>query len=182
MDGSRFLTLLVSALVSAGVSAVVAFWLGPYQIIRQEKARRTLVVRDEMLRALQLLLRHLRNVELQNQNLAAGGQATVRWFISDYERMLWPVVRALDNPDIAPRLAKRLKPLIQELLGLWRMDYLAICVTENLENALDRYPIQPRHLEGQISLLERLCGVDVGSPATATEAVAKVGQMIDLLR
>lgn len=182
MDGSRFLTLVVSALVSAGVSALVAFWLGPYQTIRQEKARRTLVVRDEIVRALQLLLRHLRNVEVQNQNLAAGGQATERWFISDYERMLWPVVRALDNPDIGKGLAKRIRPLMEELLGLWRMEYLAICVTQDLENALDRYPIQPRHLEGRISLLERLCGIEVGSPSTAAEAVANVEQMIDLLR
>ena len=96
--------------------------------------------------------------------------------------MLWPVVRALDDPDIEERLAKRLRPMIEELLGLWRMDYLAICVTDDLENALDRYPIQPRHREGQISLLERLCGIEAGSPVPATEAVAKVEEMINLLR
>lgn len=205
MDGSQFLTIMLhsalerlewikstvtsgtalfllnSAVVSVVVSALVSFWLGPCLTIRQEKARRRLVVRDEIVRALQLLLRHLRNVELQNQALAAGGQAVEKWFISDYERMLWPVVRALDNPDIGQRLARRLRALIQELLGLWRMDYLAICVTENLENALDRYPIQPRHLVGPISLLERLCGVEAGNPVVAAEAVAKAEEMIDLL-
>ena len=81
MNGSQFLILLTSALVSAVVSAFVAFLLGPYQTIRQEKARRTLIVRDETVRALKLLLRHLRNVELENQKLAAGGQATEKWFI-----------------------------------------------------------------------------------------------------
>jgi len=135
-----------------------------------------------MVRALQLLLRRLRNVELQNQALAAGRQATVMWFITDYERMLWPVVRALDNPDIGQHLARRLRPLIQELLGLWRMEYLAICVTDDLENALDRYPIQPRHLEGKISVLERLCGVESGNPVPAAEAVAQVEEMLNLLR
>jgi hypothetical protein len=133
-------------------------------------------------RALQLLLRHLRNVVLQNQALAAGKQATIKWFISDYERMLWPVVRALDNPQMALRLAKRLRPLIQELLGSWRMDYLGICVTDDLENAFDRYPSQPRDQVGQLSLLERLCGVESGSPVPATEAVAKIEEMLNLLR
>ncbi|MDO8434010.1 MAG: hypothetical protein Q7S58_16550 [Candidatus Binatus sp.] len=182
MDGSQVLTLLLSALVSALISALVALWFGPYRTIREERAKRTLVVRDEIVRALQLLLRHLRNAELQNRKLAEGGQATVKWFIRDYERMLWPVVRALDNPDIAKRLAKRLRPLMQELLGLWRMEYLAICVTDNLENALDRYPIQPPHIDEPISVLERLCGVEIGKPKPAAEAVAKVEEMIDLLR
>jgi hypothetical protein len=161
MNSVHFLTLLLSALVSALVSAFIAFLFGPYQMIRQEMARRELVVRDEMVRALQLLQRHLRNVELQNQRLEAGGQATEKWFISHYERMLWPVVRTLDNPDISKGLAKRMRPLIEELLGLWRMDYLAICVTEDIVIALDRYPIQRRHLDGEASLLERLCGSEI---------------------
>ena len=175
-------TVLNSALVSVVVSALMAFWLGPSLTLRQERVRRRLVVRDEMYRALQLLLRHLRNVELENQKMAAGGHAIEKWYISDYERMLWPVVRALDDPDIELRLIKRLRPLIEELLGLWRMDYLAICVTDQLENSLDRYPIQPRHLAGQISLIERLSGVEAGNPATAAEAVAKVEEMLDVLR
>jgi hypothetical protein len=179
---TRGTAFLNSALISVIVSALMAFWLGPSLTLRQERVRRSLVVRDEMYRALQLLLRHLRNVELQNQKLAAGGQAIENWFISDYERMLWPVVRELDNPDIAQRLVKRMRPLIQDLLGLWRMDYLAICVTDQLENALDRYPIQPRHLTGPISLIERLCGVEAGNLVTAAEAAAKVEEMLNLLR
>jgi len=77
MDDAHVLTIglsaLISSIVSAGVSTVVSLWLGPWLVIRQEKARRGLEVRDEMIRALQELHRHLRNDELQNKALESGG-------------------------------------------------------------------------------------------------------------
>jgi hypothetical protein len=106
-------------------------------------------------------------------------QATLRWTIKDYERILWPVVRALENPDISQRLVKRLRPALKELLGSWRIDYLSVCVSEDLENALDRYPFQPRHFKEPVSILERLCAPD---PAVAKEAVTKVEKTLALLR
>jgi hypothetical protein len=168
-----------SAAIAAVVAGLVSYYLGPIRIIREEKARRTLAVRDEVVRALQLLLRHLRNVELENQKVNSGGQATVRWTIKDYERILWPVVRALENPDISRRLVKRLRPALKELLGSWRIDYLSICVSEDLENALDRYPFQPLHLKEPVSILERLCAPDL---AVVTEAVSRVEKTLALIR
>ncbi len=173
----------MSALVAAAVSTLMSLWLGPNLTLRQEKVRRGLLARDEIFRALQLLLRHLQKVELQSQaDESRGGQAMVNWRIRDYERMLWPVVRTLENPDFPQKVSRHLRPLVQELLGSWRMDYLAICMTDELENALDRYPMQPRHLREPVSVLERLCGHEPGDPALAEEAIAKVESMLKLLR
>jgi hypothetical protein len=181
--------LLIAGLISAGVSAVVSAlvsWLfGPSLIIRQEKARRALDLRNDMYRALQELLRHLKNDELQRLALESGKESVRRWTISDYQRMLWPVVRALDNPDLPERLALGLRPLVKTFLGSWRMEYLSICVTPDLENALDRYPIQPiqpRHLEEAASLIERLTGTELSASAPASDAIAKVEEMLQLLR
>jgi hypothetical protein len=186
MDDVHFVTIglstALSSIVSAGVSTIVSLWLGPLLIIRQEKARRGLEIRDEMIRALQELRRHLRNDELQNKAIESGGHKMLRWSIRDYERMLWPLVRALDNPNLPRATALRVTPLIRELLGSWRMEYLSICVTSDLENALDRYPIQPRHVDEPQSLLERLTGSELGASAPATDAIAKVEEILTLLR
>ena len=175
------MTAAIATVVSIVVAALMSVWLGPKLTIRQERARRSLIVRDEIVAALQLLLRHLRNVE--NQTMEGRARASgVNWKIHDYERILWPVIRALENPDLPERLSKRLQPLLRELLGSWRMDHLAICVTEDLENALERYPIQPRHLREPMSVLERMCGTGSGDAAIAEEAVAKTEALLKLLR
>ncbi len=185
MDAATAVVVIgaVSALVSAAVAALVSVWLGPRLLMRQERMRRGLAARDEIVRALQLLLRQLRTLELQNPALdRRGGQARVSPGIRHYERMLWPVVRALESPDLPVRLSKRLLPLLKELLGSWRTDYLAVCTPEEIENSLEHFPMQPRHLREPISLLERLCGNEPSDPVLAEEAVAKVEAMLRLLR
>jgi len=66
---------LTTAAIAAVVFGLVSYYLGPIWVIREEKARRALAVRDEVVRALQLLLRHLRNVELEK---TCAGRSTLR--------------------------------------------------------------------------------------------------------
>jgi hypothetical protein len=98
----------------------------------------------------------------------------------DYGRLLWPVVRALDDPDLGKALRRRIRSLLVELLGDWRLEYLSICVTEDLENALDRYPIQPRDVAEPLGLLEQMCG-QPGSVDLATACIRKVEELLSLL-
>lgn len=172
----RWLTVVLSVVLSA----LVTWFLGPRQFIRQEKARRKLELCRQLSHSLQELLRRIRNEELQRQALASGGAGIIRWTIRDYERLLWPLVRALDNPDLGQKLARRIRPLLLDLLGSWRLEYLSICVTDDLENALDRYPIQPRDIQEGPSLIEQMCG-QVGRVEAATASARKVEEMLRLL-
>ncbi len=101
---------------------------------------------------LQELRRRLIDERLQREALARG-QHVVRnsETITGYEMLLLPVVRALDNPDADGPLREKLRTGLKELLGSWRLGYLAIC--DEPKTALDRYPVQPRNIdEGSTSL------------------------------
>jgi hypothetical protein len=156
----RLFTIIISALVSIGLSTTVTWFLGPRQTIRQETARRNLELRHRIRRILEQLERHLRNEELRRQRLEEGGQATFRLDpLGDYQRLLWPAVRALDDPDLGRRLAKKLLDGLRDLLGSWHLEYLSICETDDLENALKRFatqPLEPRHIEEPQALLAAL--------------------------
>lgn len=69
------------------------------------------------------------------------------------------MVRALDDPDLGRRLVNKLRTGLRDLLGAWRLEYLSICENDDLENALDRFPVQPleaQHFEEPQPLLAAL--------------------------
>ena len=172
---------VLTVVISVALSTAVAWFLGPLEIIRHEKARRSLELRRRFGRILLELLRRLRNEEIERRRLEDGGQATFCWSIKDYEGLLWPVVRALDSPDLPRRLATALRTKLRELLGSWRFEYLSVCVTKELENALSRYPVQPRDLQEPLGLLEKLYP-DRGASEPARVAAEKVQEILDLIR
>ena len=163
---------------------MVAWFIGPLQTIRQDKARRNLELCHRIRRILEQLERHLRNEELRRRRLEEGGQATFQLTIREYERLLWPVVLALDDPDLGRRLAKKLRDGLLDLLGSWRLEYLSICETADLENALNRFatqPLEPRHIAEPQALLPALFS-RMGASEPAIQASARVKELIDVLR
>jgi hypothetical protein len=172
----RWLTVVLSVVLSA----LVNWFLGPRQFIRQERARRKLDLCRQLRQPMQELLRRLRNEELQCQALIDRREGVIRWTIREYERLLWPVVRALDDGDLGQKLVERIRPVLVELLGNWRLEYLSICVTADLENAFDRYPIQARDVREGPSLIEQMCG-RVGQLEPVTATISKVEEMLRLL-
>ena len=182
MSPSNTLTIVISALVSVVLSTTATWLLGPRETIRQDVARRNLELRRRLRRVLEQLKRHLSNEVLRRQGLEAGRQAPFRTTIRDYQRLLWPVVRALDDPDLG-RMADKLRIGLRDLLGSWRLEYLSICETDDLENALDRFatqPLEPRHLEEPQALLPSLFS-RMGESEPAIAAVARVQELIALL-
>jgi hypothetical protein len=125
MLSSNILTIVISALVSVFRSTTATWLLGPRETIRQDIARRSLELRRRLRRLLEQLKRNLKNEELRRRNLEAGGQASFRLTIRDYERLLWPVVRALDDPDLSHPLTDKLRVGLRDLLGPWRLEYLS---------------------------------------------------------
>ena len=87
----------------------VTWFLGPMEVIRQEKARRRLDLRRRLTHAIRPLLLQLHNDELQRRLLEEGGQMIMPASIREYERLLRPVVSELDNPDMPARLGRRLR-------------------------------------------------------------------------
>ena len=183
MSRSNILTVVISAVVSVILSTMATWFLGPRETIRQDVARRNLELRRRLRQILEQLKRHLSNEELRRRALEAGKQAAFRSTIRDYERLLWPAVRALDDPDLGRRIADELRSGLRDLLGSWRLEYLSICETDDLENALDRYPTQPlepRHIEEPQALLPSLFS-RMGESEPAIAAVARVQELIALL-
>jgi hypothetical protein len=183
MSTSNILTVVISALVSVVLSTTATWFLGPRETIRQDVARRNLELRRRLRRVLEQLKRQLSNEVLRREALEAGKQASFRTKIRDYESLLWPAVRALDDPDLDRRMADKLRVGLRDLLGSWRLEYLSICETEELENALDRFPTQPlepRHLEEPKALLPSLFS-RMGESEPAIAAVARVQELIALL-
>jgi hypothetical protein len=177
------LTVVISALVSVILSTTATWLLGPRETIRQDVARRNLELRRRLRRILEQLKRHLSNEELRRRALEAGRQAILGSTLRDYERLLWPAVRALDDPDLGRRLADKLRTGLRDLLGSWRLEYLSICETDDLEKALDRFvtqPLEPRHLEEPQALLPTLFS-RMGESEPVRAAVAKVQELIALL-
>jgi hypothetical protein len=173
---------VVSVVLSVIVSTAVAWWLGPKQVMRHERAHRELELRRRMSQPIIEFIRHLHEQEKQIEALARGNQATLRWTIRDYERLLWPVVKDLDDLDLPRKLSDKIGALLRDILGSWRLNYLSICVTPDLENALDRYPIQPRDLEEPASLLEVMCGRPLREAEPVRAALAKSENILELLR
>jgi hypothetical protein len=183
MSRGSILTVVISALVSVILSTTATWFLGPRETIRQDIARRNLELRRRLRRILEKLERHLRNEELRRRALEKGGQATFRLTIRDYERLLWPAVRALDDPDLGRRLADELRAGLRDLLGSWHLEYLSICETDDLEKALDRFatqPLEPRHVEEPQALLPTLFGRR-GESGPAIQAIARVQKLMKLL-
>ncbi len=177
-------TIAVPPLVSVIISTLVNWFVGPWATLRQDAARR----RVELLRRLRLILeqleRHLRNEQLRRQRLEQGGQAAVRLTIRNYEELLWPVVRAFSDPDLGRCLARKHRAGLRDLLGSYRLEYLEICEDDQLENALERYAIQPpeqRHLEEPIALLPALF-TNMGDTRLAIAASARVRRLIKVVR
>ena len=100
MSRERLLTVFVSASSSILLSTAVTWFLGPMEVIRQEKARRRLDLRRRLTHAIRPLLLQLHNDELQRRLLEEGGQMIMPASIREYERLLRPVVSELDNPDM----------------------------------------------------------------------------------
>jgi hypothetical protein len=185
MSPSSILTVLISALVSVILSTTATWLLGPRETIRQDVARRNLELRRRLRRILEQLKRQLRNEVLRRRALEAGGQVSFRSMIRDrdYEKLLWPAVRALDDLDLGRRMADELRAGLHDLRGSWRLEYLSICETDELENALDRFaiqPLEPRHVEEPQALLPSLFS-RMGESEPVVAAVAKVQELIALL-
>lgn len=176
-------TISFSVLLSIALSTAVNWFLGPLLTLRQERAKHGRELRREILATIKQLRLHLCNEELRRQALQRGEAATMRFTITDYERMLWPAVIAFDDPDLDRRLAQQLRDGFRALLGSWRLEYLSICDTKDLENALQRYseqPLEPRHVEEPMALIPAMCG-RMGETALATQAIVRVNELITLL-
>ena len=144
----------------------------------------TLELRRRLRRTLEQLGRCLRNEELRRQAMmkANFGEAIVHLTMEDCERLLWPAARALDDPDLGHRFADKLKVGLLDLLGSWRLEYLSICETDDLEKTLDRLSThcpEPRHFEERWALLEIVLNPtrrEDAKPVAA--AIAKVEELI----
>jgi|GEM_PF-5623697 len=183
MSPSNVLTVVISALVSVILSTTATWFLGPRETIRQDVARRNLELRRRLRRILEQLKRHLSNEVLRRRALEAGKQAAFRTKIRDYERLLWPAVRALDDPDLGRHMADELRIGLRDLLGSWPLEYLSICETDELENIFDRFatqPLEPRHVEEPQALLPSLF-TRPGESEPVIAALAKVQELIALL-
>ncbi len=170
-------TIVISALVSTAVATAVNWFLGPRQMLRQDAARRGEEVRRRIGDTLQELRRRLIDERLQREALARG-QHVVRnsETITGYEMLLLPVVRALDNPDADGPLREKLRTGLKELLGSWRLGYLAIC--DEPKTALDRYPVQPRNIDEGVGLLESLFHGRLDDPVPVQQAIDTVEQVL----
>jgi hypothetical protein len=178
-------SILVASLgivISIVLSTAVNWYLGPKQRIREERARQRLSLTRELRRLLKDLQLHLANEELQYRALEDGGHAILRFTITRYEELLRPAVRMLDDPDLPQSLVVQMRDGFRDLIGSWRLEYLTICDTPDLQNALDRYRVHPpeqRHIEEKEALIPALC--NHRTSAAATDAARRVTELISLV-
>jgi hypothetical protein len=161
---------IVTIVFSTVVATAVSWFFGPMLAVRQEKARRSLELRRSIQRHLEPLERDLRRSEAYRLRLEQHGRGTLRLgMIQDYDRLLWPVVRSLDNPDLSRRLAKELEIGLLDLLGRWGFAYLSTRELGELDMKRRLDALDADYLLGEEreSLLFDLAGQDAGSTKIA---------------
>jgi hypothetical protein len=179
---SGVLISVIGVVISIVLSTAVNWYLGPKQRIREDKARDGLDLKRELRRILKELQLHLANEELQYHSLEEGGHAALRFTITRYAQLLHRAVRMLDDPDLPQSLVVPMRDGFRDLIGSWRLEYLTICDTPELENVLDRFRVQPpeqRHLEEKDALIPVMCRLR--TRAAASDAIRRVSELISLV-
>lgn len=111
-------TLIISTVVSAMVSCLVALFFGPWLMVRQEAAKQDMIVRRDIIRLLERTKLYLENELLERQRLRDGGsRSSPEINIYTVGKFLWPIVRKLDDPDLRTKSGKRLKREISRVGG-----------------------------------------------------------------
>jgi hypothetical protein len=171
----------IGVVISVVLSTAANWYLGPKLRIREERARQRLNLIHELRRLLKELQLHLANEELQCRALEEGGYATLRFTITSYEQLLRPAVRMLDDPDLGGSLVRQMSDGFRDLIGSWRLEYLTICDTPDLQNVLERYRVQwleQRHIDEKEALISAMCRLR--STSTAADAIRRVSALISL--
>jgi hypothetical protein len=112
-------------LLSIVASVLVNLWLGPVFHVRQERARRDLVARREVMRAVETLRIRLRieGVSRDFRNRAAPEAAPLALTIEEFDRLFWPIIRALENPDLNRNSANEVRARLASMVGDWYVDF-----------------------------------------------------------
>jgi hypothetical protein len=176
------LSIAAAAVVALIVSTVVSWLLGPAARLRYEMRLRAGEARRRLDRTLELVQMQLKEEAAHRAMLEAGGTVKARWSLFDYERMMWPAVRALDDPDLDAFTRRRVRTAFEELLGPARLEYLSV-----LESPPSDYrdpvrePFEARFRGAGLGVFEEMFE-DFGQSAPASRAIEKVGRLRRLLR
>ncbi|HEV2281720.1 MAG TPA: hypothetical protein VGX75_04945, partial [bacterium] len=115
------------------VGAVVNYVLGPKLAWRQEETRRDRAARTRLAAAVQSLKHRFEQEKVVRLYLGRGGTIGRRERISpsELQRLLWPIARALADPDLLPGARNSAATLLIRMGGSSTLRYLATCDSES---------------------------------------------------
>jgi hypothetical protein len=181
MSEESILTIIFSTVLSVGLSTAVTWFLGPMETLRQDEARRNLELRRRLRRDLEPLARDLKIVEGQRRQLEEVGRATMTTGLFErFGRRLWPVVRALDDPDLGTGLAKELEAGLRTLFGSYGLEFLSTRELSELKGLNTLEGLEERHAHEDFLLLAiGAADANLESIHKAQECVWRLMRLLD---
>lgn len=181
MSEESVLTIIFSTVLAVGLSTAVTWFLGPKETLRQDAARRNLELRRRLRRDLEPLARDLKIVEGRRRRLEEVGRAPLTTgLIEEFGRRLWPVVRALDDPDLGTALAKELEDGLRTLFGSYGLEFLSTRELSELEGLNTLEGLEERHgLEDPLLFAIGAADANLESIHEARECVARLMRLLD---
>jgi len=112
--------VILPAVVSVVVSAIVSYLLGPRIAVRQEAAKDDADVRTELQRIIREIVRLLEYEVVNRKNFIGGMSVPSERFLesSDLDELFWRLIRTADNPRLDRRTRERLYEQLKRIIPL----------------------------------------------------------------